>query len=150
MIEKIFNGHSDWSRTWSAELIPLDQRTDQKMSGPNQKLIGPDWRPDQRLIGPQWRPDQRWSELSGDLIKGDRTQLADLSELTEVTVPSDLTELFELTDLAELPKVAKLFKITKLSEITQLAVLTKVTETYELVSRFKVSEVRDILLWWSK
>ena len=59
-----------------------------------------------------------------------------------VKIPS--RELTEPTDLAELPKVAKLSKVTKLSE------LTKLNELYQLVSRFKVSEVPDLLVWWSK
>ena len=79
-----------------------------------------------------------------------RSGLADHTELTELTELSDLTELTDRTDLAELPKVAKLSKVTQLSELTELSEPTKVTELYELVSRFKVSEVPDRLVWWSK
>ena len=68
-ILKFTNELSDWSRAWSAAVIRLDQR-------PDQKLIWPEWRPDQtwsetwsKLIRPEWRPDRSWSDLSGDLIK---------------------------------------------------------------------------------
>ena len=61
-ILKFTNELSDWSRAWSAAVIRLDQR-------PDQKLIWPEWRPDQtwsetwsKLIRPEWRPDWSWSD----------------------------------------------------------------------------------------
>ena len=110
-ILKFTNELSDWSRAWSAGVIRLDQR-------PDQKLIWPEWRPDQtwvetwsKLIRPEWSPDQgdqtwvetwsRWSDLSGDLIKvirfewrpdqGDQVWVKTWSDLSRDLIEGDRT-----------------------------------------------------------
>ena len=125
-ILKFTNEFSDWSRDWSAGLIRLDERLDQT------------------VIGREWRLDQSWSDLSGDLIRCDRTWIADQTDRTELTDLSDLKKLTELSELSELTE------LSELSELTEPTELTKVTGLYELVSMFKLSEVRDILVFWSE
>ena len=84
-ILKFTNELSDWSRAWSAGVIRLDQR-------PDQKLICPEWRPDQpwaetwsKLIRPEWRPDRSWSDLNGDLIKVDQTWVETWSRWSDLS-----------------------------------------------------------------
>ena len=48
---------------------------------------------------------RRWSDLGGDLIKGERMWKADQTEQTELTVLSDWTEISELTELIDLSEL---------------------------------------------
>ena len=89
----------------------------------------------------------RLSDFSRDLIKGDRTQLADLSELIEL---SEVTELSDLTELTESTELTDRTDLSELSDLTEPSEPTKVTELYELVSRFKLSEVPNRPVCWSK